>query len=124
MEKSRTRLSGKTYVKPKDLLNGLERVREAARKDSQIRFTSLFHHLTVELLRESYGKLNPKAAPGVDEVTWAEYGKGLEGRIADLHDRLHNDRYLAKPSKRIYIPKEDVMGDNPITSCQIKNKTM
>jgi RNA-directed DNA polymerase len=106
-EKSRTRPSGGTYVEPKDLLNGLERVREAARRDSQVRFTSLFHHLTVELLRESYGKLNPKAAPGVDEVTWAEYGEGLESRIADLHDRLHNDRYRAKPSKRTYIPKDN-----------------
>ena len=106
-EKSRIRQSGDTYVKPKDLLNGLERVREAARKDSQIRFTSLFHHLTVELLSESYGKLNPKAAPGVDEVTWAEYGNGLESRITDLHNRLHNGRYRAKPSKRTYIPKDN-----------------
>ncbi len=52
-EKSRIRPSGDTYVEPKDLLSGLERVREAARKDSTIRFTSLFHHITVDLLRES-----------------------------------------------------------------------
>jgi hypothetical protein len=30
-EKSRIRPSGRTYVEPKDLLSGLERVREAAR---------------------------------------------------------------------------------------------
>ena len=53
-EKSGIRPSGETYVEPKDLLSGLERVREAARKDSQIQFTSLFHHITVGLLRESY----------------------------------------------------------------------
>jgi len=34
-EKSRIRPSGETYVEPKDLLSGLERVREAARRDSQ-----------------------------------------------------------------------------------------
>ncbi len=106
-EKSRTRPSGETYVEPKDLSSGLERVREAARRDSQNQFTSLFHHITVDLMRESYLKLNPKAAPGVDEVTWAEYGDGLEIRLADLHDRVHNGRYRAKPSKRTYVPKDD-----------------
>jgi RNA-directed DNA polymerase len=92
-EKSRIRPSGQTYVEPKDLLSGLERVREAAKRDSQNQFTSLFHHITVDLLRESYRKLNPKAAPGVDDVTWAGYGNGLESRLADLHDRVHNGRY-------------------------------
>ena len=42
----------------------------------------------------SYQKLNPKAAPGVDDVTWLEYGNGLESRIFDLHDRVHNGRYF------------------------------
>ena len=106
-EKSRTRPSGGTYVEPKDLLSGLERVREAARRDSRIQFTSLLHHITVDLLRESYRRLNPKAAPGVDDVTWAEYGNGMEGRIADLHKRVHNGRYRAKPSKRTYVEKDD-----------------
>ena len=105
-EKSGIRPSGETYVEPKDLLSGLERVREAARKDSQIQFTSLFHHITVGLLGV-YRELNPKAAPGVDDVTWAEYGNGLESRLADLHDRVHNGRYRAKPSKRTYVPKGD-----------------
>jgi group II intron reverse transcriptase/maturase len=106
-EKSRIRPSGETYVEPKDLLSGLERVREAAKRDSQIQFTSLFHHITVSFLRKSYRKLNPKAAPGVDDVTWAEYGNGLESRLADLHDRVHSGRYRAKPSKRTYVPKGD-----------------
>ena len=106
-EKSGIRPSGKTYVEPNDLVSGLERVREAARRDSRIQFTSLFHHITVDLLRESYQKLNPKAAPGVDDVTWAEYGNGLESQLADLHDRVHNGHYRAKPSKRTYVPKDD-----------------
>ena len=106
-EKSRIRPSGETYVEPKDLLSGLERVREAAKRDSQIQFTSLFHHITVDLLRASYRSLNSKAAPGVDDVTWAEYGNGLESRLAVLHDRVHNGRYRAKPSKRTYVPKDN-----------------
>ena len=90
-----------------NLLSGLERVREAARKNSPERFTALLHHVTVDWLRKAYYKLNPKAAPGVDEVTWKEYGQGVEERLADLHERVHSGRYRAKPSKRIYLPKPD-----------------
>ena len=90
-----------------NLLSGLERVREAARRNSPERFTALLHHVTVDLLREAYHKLNPRAAPGVDEMTWKEYGQGLEVRLVDLHGRVHSGRYRAKPSKRIYLPKPD-----------------
>jgi group II intron reverse transcriptase/maturase len=65
------------------------------------------HHLTAELLRESYGALKRTAAAGVDDVTWQEYGEGLESRIMDLHDRVQSGRYRAKPSKRVWLPKPD-----------------
>ena len=47
---------------------GLGGVRRAARERRQERFTSLLHHLTVGLLRESYYALKRNAAPGVDGV--------------------------------------------------------
>jgi group II intron reverse transcriptase/maturase len=65
------------------------------------------HHVTVDLLREAYYALKRDAAPGVDGVTWKEYGDDLEGRLADLHDRLQSGRYRAQPSKRRWIPKPD-----------------
>jgi RNA-directed DNA polymerase len=84
---------------------GLHGVRERARKNKQERFTALLHHVNVDLLRESYNELNRKAAPGVDEVTWKEYGTGLEDRLKDLHSRVHRGAYRALPSKRKWIPK-------------------
>jgi group II intron reverse transcriptase/maturase len=65
------------------------------------------HHLTAELLREAYDALKHNAAAGVDDVTWQEYGEGLESRIMDLHDRVQSGRYRAKPSKRVWLPKPD-----------------
>jgi retron-type reverse transcriptase len=65
------------------------------------------HHLTVDLLRESYYALQRKAAPGVDGETWQQYGTGLEDRLAALHSRVHRGAYRAKPSRRVYIPKAD-----------------
>jgi retron-type reverse transcriptase len=86
--------------------HGLDRVRQAA-KQQDVRFTALLHHVDVELLRSAYGWLRKEASAGVDGVTWAAYGEGLEGKLTDLHDRIHRGAYRAQPSRRVYIPKPD-----------------
>src|SRR5207249_5030756 len=55
-----------------------------------------------------------EAAPGVDGVTWQEYGQGLEEKLKDLHERIHRGSYRALPPafaraglRRRYIPKPD-----------------
>ncbi len=86
---------------------GLVGVRKAARDKKGMKFTALLHHLTVGLLRDGFHALKRKAAPGVDGVTWQEYETGLEGRLIDLHSRVHRGAYRAQPSRRVYIPKPD-----------------
>ena len=87
--------------------NGLDHVREAAKKDGKLRFTALLHHATIDLLRDSYHSLQKRAAPGVDGMTWEEYGRDLEVRLAGLHGRIHREAYRAQPSRRVRIPKAD-----------------
>jgi RNA-directed DNA polymerase len=89
------------------MFQGLNGVRKAAKERKQERFTSLLHHLTVNLLRDSFYALQRKASPGVDGISWQEYETGLEDRITDLHRRVHRGAYRAKPSRRVYIPKSD-----------------
>ena len=91
----------------KGVSQGLAGVRKAARENKEMKFTALLHHLTVDLLRESFYSLKKKAAPGVDGVTWHEYEAGLEDRLIDLHGRVHRGAYRALPSRRVYIQKED-----------------
>ena len=86
---------------------GLSGVRKVAREKKQERFTTLLHHITTDLLRQSYLHLRKKAAPGVDGVKWRQYEEGLEERLAELKDRIHRGAYRAQPSRRIYIPKAD-----------------
>jgi RNA-directed DNA polymerase len=86
---------------------GLAGVRKVAKERKQERFTTLLHHVTVDLLRSSYRHLRRNAAPGVDGMRWQEYEDGLEERLADLKDRIHRGAYRAQPSRRIYIPKAD-----------------
>jgi RNA-directed DNA polymerase len=87
--------------------SGMERVRAAARKDRKLRFNALLHHVSIDLLRDSYFSLKKQAAPGVDGMTWEEYGRDLEVRLADLHGRIHRGAYRAQPSRRVWIPKAD-----------------
>lgn len=99
--------SRRTPSRTKRKSRGLEGVREAARKDSTLKFTALLHHVSEECLTESFYNLKKTAAVGVDKVTWQEYERNLEVNIADLHGRIHRGAYRAKPSRRVWIPKPD-----------------
>jgi len=86
----------------------LARVRQAARKDKTLRFTTLLHHIyNSATLREAYFGLKRDAAPGVDGQTWRSYGRNLEANLRDLSARLKRGAYRAKPARRAYIPKPD-----------------
>ena len=87
--------------------SALDRVRRVAKQDEDARFTALLHHVSVDRLRAAYFALRPKAAPGVDGVTWRDYGEDLEANLRDLHGRVHRGAYRARPSRRVYIPKAD-----------------
>jgi group II intron reverse transcriptase/maturase len=89
------------------VVSDLERVRQVARKDRDVRFTALLHHVTVDRLREAYRAISPNAAAGVDGVTWRDYGADLEANLADLHARVHRGAYRAMPARRVFIPKPD-----------------
>jgi group II intron reverse transcriptase/maturase len=89
------------------VLQSLGRIREAAKRDKQVRFTALLHHITPELLEWAFYNLKKAAAPGVDGVTWDQYEIGLPDKLADLHGRVQRGAYRAQPSRRQYIPKSD-----------------
>jgi retron-type reverse transcriptase len=101
---SKTRPGSKAGV---SVSSALDRVRRVAQRDKEQRFISLLHHVDVDRLRAAYWALKPKAAPGVDGVTWTDYGQDLEENLRDLHARVHRGGYRAKPSRRAYIPKPD-----------------
>lgn len=87
--------------------HGLSAVRKVAREGKDVRFTALLHHVTINLLRQSYHALEHDAAPGSDGMTWEGYGIFLDLRLQELHDRVHGGRYRTQPAKRVFIPKAD-----------------
>ncbi len=85
----------------------LNRIREAVRRDSRKRLTTLWHHVYSEAtLREAYRKLNPKSSPGMDGQTWQSYGTELDQRITELSARLKRMGHRPQAVLRKYIPKE------------------
>ena len=99
----------------------LARIRQAAKLRKKERFTSLLHHVSVDLLRLSFFALKKDAAPGVDGLAWRDYETNLEGNLEDLHDRVHRGAYRALPSRRQYIPKADGR-QRPIAICALEDK--
>ena len=89
------------------VLSALDRVRTAAKRNKDERFSALLHHVTLDRLYYAYLAISRDAAPGVDGVTWEHYGANLQRNLEDLHARVHRGAYRAKPSRRAYIPKSD-----------------
>jgi RNA-directed DNA polymerase len=85
----------------------LDRIRQVARQRKKERFTALFHHISVDLLRTAVFALKRDAAAGVDGLKWQDYEADLERNLEDLHARVQRGAYRALPSRRQYIPKPD-----------------
>ena len=85
----------------------MERVGQRAKERTETRFNNLLSHIKVPLLEQAYQSLEKRAAPGVDGVTWREYGRNLRERLRDLQDRVHRGNYHPQPVRRVHIPKGD-----------------
>ena len=99
----------------------LERIRQAARQRRKEQFTTLLHHISIELLRLSFYELKKDAAAGVDGLTWQDYEADLERNLEGLHERVHRGAYRARPSRRHYIPKPDGR-QRPIAIAALEDK--
>jgi len=84
----------------------LTRIGEKARKEPDLVFTSLYHHVTdLDNLRDCYGALDDDKAVGVDGVTKEQYGRNLEENLQSLSDRLKRMGYRPQTRRRSYVPK-------------------
>jgi hypothetical protein len=103
----RGRAKGNTDSKPhpghsagQGASHALDRVREVARRDKDARFTALLHHVRLSRLRAAYWAISPKAAPGVDGVTWAGYGQGLDATASSTTVSLRPSTVLTSLEMR------------------------
>jgi RNA-directed DNA polymerase len=101
----------------------LTRIGEKARKEPDLVFTSLYHHISdVDNLRACYDSLGARKATGVDGVTKEEYGRNLEENLQDLSARLKRMGYRPAPSRRSYIPKPGSEKGRPLGISCLEDK--
>jgi hypothetical protein len=94
-EQSTHRTQGRARV-----TQALARVRKAAQQRGKEKFTAIFHHISVDLLREAFFVLKHDAAPGIDGLTWQTYATDLEQNLIDLHARVHQAGLIPKADGR------------------------
>jgi group II intron reverse transcriptase/maturase len=101
----------------------LKRIGERARKQPDLVFTSLYHHIAdVDNLRACYHLLDKDKATGVDGVTKQQYGQNLEQNLQALSERLSRMGYRPQPSRRSYIPKPGSNRKRPLGISSFEDK--
>jgi group II intron reverse transcriptase/maturase len=83
----------------------LRGIAKRAKENPKQRIGNVYSLLTERNLRWCFGRLNRKAAPGVDGADWQSYRTNLDENIRLLAGQLKEKRYKARLIRRHYIPK-------------------
>lgn len=83
----------------------ITRINQIAKEKPKEVFTSIYHLINEELLKECYNELDGNKAMGLDKITKEEYGNNIEENIKSLVTKLKNMSYRPSPARKINIPK-------------------
>jgi group II intron reverse transcriptase/maturase len=93
---------------------GLEGIAAKARRETKLKFTSLCHHVTRELIWGSLNNIPKQSAPGADGIIVEEAKKTLDEWIDGMLASIHRKAYHAPPVRRVWIPKPGKATKRPI----------
>ena len=97
-----------------DISTRLQRIAKQSRERPEMVWTTLAHHIDVELLKEAYRRTRKDGSTGIDHETAKAYAKNLEANLRSLNERFHSGTYRAPPVRRCYIPKGNGKDYRPI----------
>ena len=83
----------------------ITRINQIAKENENIIFTSIYHLIDYDLLKECYDKLDGNKATGLDKITKDIYLMNLDENLNKLVNKLKTKQYKPAPSRRVYIPK-------------------
>lgn len=107
-----------------DISPRLHRIANLAKQAPELAFTTLAHHIDIDLLREAYRRTRKDGAAGVDGTTAAEYATNLEENLQALLDRVKAGTYRASPVRRVHIPKGDGKKTRPLGIPTFEDKVL
>ncbi len=85
----------------------LERIADKARKDTNLKFTSIAHHVTKELIYESLNHISSKTATGIDGIDVDEAKASFEIWSNEMITSIHRKGYKPPAVKRVWIPSQE-----------------
>ena len=101
-----------------------QQIAELASGAPEMVFTSLAHHIDLDLLHAAYAATRKDGAVGLDGQTAEDYAAHLEDNLQSLLDRFKSGRYVAPPVRRVHIPKGDGHKTRPIGIPTFEDKVL
>jgi RNA-directed DNA polymerase len=92
----------------------LEQIAVKARREPNLPFTSLAHHITRERVLKNLQQIPKHSAAGVDGQTVEGAKEHFEEWIGPMLEAIHRQGYKAPNIRRVYIPKPGKTGANRI----------
>lgn len=83
----------------------LEQIAAKARREPNLRFTSLAHHVTRDRVQKNLSQIPQRSAAGVDGQTVAAAKESFEEWIEPMLQSIHRQGYRAPDIPRVYIPQ-------------------
>lgn len=83
----------------------ITRINQISKERPNEVFTSIYHLINRELLKECFNGLDGSKAVGIDKITKEEYRCNLDDNLDNLVERLKNKSYRPSPARRVNIPK-------------------
>jgi RNA-directed DNA polymerase len=96
------------------MATGLENVAAKARSNTNLKFTSLAHHVTQDTLLKHLKKMPAATAVGVDSATKAATKDSFGDWAPEMLTAMHRQGYKAPPVRRVEIPKPGKNATRPI----------
>ena len=102
----------------------LERIANLAKAMPEQAFTTLAHHIDIDLLKEAYRRTRKDGAVGTDGQSAADYAAHLEENLRSLLDRVKSGVYRAPNVRRVHIPKGDGSATRPLGIPTFEDKVL
>ena len=83
----------------------ITRINQIAKEKPQQVFTSIYHLINYELLKECFKELDGNKATGLDNVTKDMYFMNLDENLNNIVERLKTKSYRPSPARKVNILK-------------------
>jgi RNA-directed DNA polymerase len=96
------------------MTTAFERIATKARSDKTLKFTSLCHHITPELIWESLNEIPYDTSAGVDKISLKKAKDTFHQWVSEAISQIHQFGYRPPAARRVYIPKPGKVEKRPL----------